>query len=1034
MSPELFFESVAHHAAATPDAIAVEGPSRVVTYRELNDRSAALARQFRSRGLGPDDVVGVLLADSADVVMALVAIARAGAAFFILDRASAPERLREACSRARLAMLVADMPTEGIVEPARRFDYSLESRDDDSGAREWPHPEPGNLAYVILTSGSVGVPKLVAVEHRSIAFVLRAQRRTLGLSARARILQSSSLSFDGFIFEVLMALGAGGTLVCRPPGMIPAGRELTELLISRRITHLLGVPSMLMMTPSREGHCLQVVMAVGEACPPQLFERWPGVRLFNLYGPAEATMWTTFHEISAPPAARVPIGHPIDGAACLILDEQVREVADGEVGILYVGDELAARGYLGDPGTTADRFVPNPYRSSGRLYKTNDLVRRNPDGLLEYLGRADAQLKIRGFRIDPFEIQACLLACPGILGAELIVDDERLGRQRLIAFCVTAPEVRTDDDFEASVIECVSRKLAPHSVPSRVLTIPEFPLSRAGKVDHKALALLMKAEQVIPFRPADALEHAVYEAWKEVLGLSAIEVDANFFRIGGNSLLAIQASTCIGERLDIRMNPTELFRHPSLQQFVERVRERAGADRPSRTGSPDWAPASATHFPLSLQQEAIWGFQQLFPRSAAYTVVDMHRVTGRFGVDQIRAVIGEIAARHPMLTARLVPGGEPQFELARPDHGARLAAQAVEVIDPPGDGIEARLAGAIQALSACSAAVIALDGLTALFRCKVFRLADGDVVVGFVAHHLIWDAWCSQILMPEICRALSVSQAAPAVPVLRHGGHYASWQRRQLATGALAQEGAFWQSYLGGARPVSLLPEAAPGESTNARRREFEFGDVTEQDARRLAAQCGTSLFVVLITAFACALHRWSGAEDLLVLVPISNRLLAGLDKTVGFLVSSVPFRFRFEAQVTGRALIEAADAHFHDVQTRLDLPFAAALKPVAGGAPAPAVDAVFSFTDSGAPSHGSGEIHWAPLPMSIRQAKLPLVLAMHDHHDSIGGFALANEHLIDSAAFNEICGALSPAVAALRDGLDLPIFAAPDTGPSFDF
>lgn len=977
-------QCVAQHAKVSPHSVALEAPTAAMSYEELHQSSDRLARHLIARGTERNDVVGVLLQDPVDVIVSVVGIERTGAAFFILDRDSSPERLRTACIEAGVSLLIADTEDTGIMEAARTVRVRPSIHDSQDNARfEMARPPAGHdLAYVILTSGSTGRPKCVAVEHRSLGIVMRAQNKLLALSGASRVLQSSSLCFDGFVFELLMAFGAGATVVCRGLGERPAGMTLANLLVSRRVTHLVSIPSALMITPVTAQECIEVICAVGEPCPAQLFGRWPTARLFNLYGPAEATIWTTYHEITQPPPARVPIGRPIDGVRCDVLDERLDPVLPGGVGILYVGEEVAARGYLGDPATTADRFVPDQHGVGRRLYKTNDLVRVNEAGQLEFIGRADHQVKVRGFRVDLLEVQAALLDRHGVVRAEVVVDQSEERGSALFAFCIVDDDLvaGSASDLEDDLVQHLLRRLAPQSIP-RVVVVDEIPLTAVGKVDQPALLASARRIAGSAFQPEDRLETEIYESWLEVLEVPAIAPRAHFFRVGGSSLQAIRVVGQIGERLGLYVSPGNLFRNPRLEAFIDCVRAQYEGKCSERQSETRLMAQHLTQYPLSLQQEAIWAFQLLHPDSASYTVCEGLRLRGRFDEASLRDALDSALRRHPLLTATISGGSETTTLRWQPSD-----RPLVEFATPATATTESL---AVAALDVLSNTVMGVEG-GALFRCVVYPISEGDVIVALLAHHIVWDADSSHLVIGDIRRAFAGEARAPLGDGRSgwNAGDYAFWQREQLAAGALEVQRQFWRRHLKGTRPLQLFASEGRTTDTSAWQRDVRLDAALERAARRFAAQCGVSMFVVLLTAFACSLRRWTGADDFVVGVPMSNRRFRPMEDAVGFLVSTVLFRFQFESMPTGRTLVARTSEQLSEFQSHLDVPAGPEL-PGSGAQ----VDVIFSFDDRRAGTDPeTSPVRCERIPLRVKHAKVALTLALSVSAGLLGGFGLARK------------------------------------------
>ncbi|KAG9580887.1 hypothetical protein KCV01_g15600, partial [Aureobasidium melanogenum] len=541
----------------TPDGTALCLGAQRLTYAELDARANRLAHRLREVGVGPDARVAICMPSRIERVVAVLATWKAGGAYVPLDPAYPPERLAYLLSDSDPSVLLID----GGVSPAVGDALRSAAKDamvtlDIDDAACWPEASadrlprdvtgvaPGDLAYVIYTSGSTGHPKGVMIEHRGVCNLAMVQRDVFAVDASSKVLQCASFSFDACLFEMVMALCHGASLHLPPAGAMVASVVLADLLAESGITHATLTPSVLAGVGVESSHlpALRTLVVAGEACPAALVDRWAPGRLFiNAYGPTETTVWATWHTCMPGTGTRPPIGRPVDNARVFVLDERGEPVPPGTPGELYVGGVGVARGYLGRDALTRERFVDDVFsrRSGAKLYRTGDRVCWLDDGTLDFLGRTDDQLKLRGLRIEPGEIEARLADVPGVRECAVVLREDNPGDARLVAYVVGDTPVLMDP---WTLRQALSLVLPEHMLPSAYVTLGVLPLTPNGKLDKKALPV--PGADAVTRRPYVApigeLETAVADIWTELLRTGDVGRDDHFFELGGHSLLAVQ--------------------------------------------------------------------------------------------------------------------------------------------------------------------------------------------------------------------------------------------------------------------------------------------------------------------------------------------------------------------------------------------------------------------------------------------------------------------------------------------------------------
>jgi amino acid adenylation domain-containing protein len=574
---------------APPDAPAVASGDGRLSFRELAERSEVLARRLRHLGAGPETRVGLYLERSVDLVVGILGVLRAGAAYLPLDPAYPAERLAFMLRDGGAPLLVTHGRLAGRLAGHGAREVRLDAAagpGELAGGSLDPEAlglDPDNLAYVIYTSGSSGRPKGVQVSHRNISHSTAARATCYREPVRSFLLLSS-FAFDSSVAGIFGTLSQGGLLVVAPGNLQEDAAKLGAWIERERVTHLLTVPSLYaLLLDMPETASLRGAIVAGEACPPELVTRHfalrPGTGLWNEYGPTEGSVWSTVYAFPPHgPAGRVPIGRPIANVQVYIVDRDGRPAPLGVPGELWIGGGGVTRGYLGRPELAAEKFIPDPWGGAvgARLYRTGDLVRALPDGEILFLGRIDQQVKIRGYRIELEEIETALRACPGVRNAVVAaVESGREGgpgAQRLAAFLVLAPGAEAP---QAQALRAILRdRLPEHMVPGAFTVLPELPLTPNGKVDRRALAradgvsLAPEVPHVAPRTPA---EETVARLWSELLGVERVGVHDNFFDLGGHSLLTTQLASRLRDAFQLEVPLQAFFEEPTVAGLAQSI-------------------------------------------------------------------------------------------------------------------------------------------------------------------------------------------------------------------------------------------------------------------------------------------------------------------------------------------------------------------------------------------------------------------------------------------------------------------------------
>ncbi|MER6560826.1 amino acid adenylation domain-containing protein, partial [Streptomyces sp. NPDC001027] len=878
--PELFRAQVAR----TPDATALVHGERSLTYAELDARVERTARVLAGLGVGPEHTVAVALPRSADLVVALLAVHRAGGAYLPLDPDQPAHRRALMLAQARPVCVVEDALPEG---PAGELPLSY---------------EPLSPAYVIYTSGSTGRPKGVAVPHEAIVNRLLWMQEAYGLTAEDRVLQKTPTGFDVSVWEFFWPLITGAALVVARPEGHRDPAYLAEAIREQGVTTAHFVPSMLQvfLEEPAAARCtgLRRVLCSGEALPVALAERFHavlGAELHNLYGPTEAAVDVTAAEVP-PGAERVTIGRPVWNTRAHVLDAGLRTAPPGVAGELYLAGVQLARGYLDRPGLTAERFVADPSGPPGaRMYRTGDLARRLPDGTLEFLGRTDHQVKIRGMRVEPGEIEA-VVAGHDSVGHAVVVPHDGL----LVAYVVPAAGEVADG---AVLSRHAAAALPEHMVPAAFVVLAALPLTSNGKLDRRALpAPDLTAGSGAGGRGRDAREEILCGLFAAALGADAVGVDDDFFALGGHSLLAMRLVAGIREALGAAVSLRTVFDAPTVARLAARLAVGGPADAVTRP--PLTVRARPERLPLSSSQQRLWVLHQVEGPSATYNIPSARRLTGDLEVEALRAAVHDVVVRHESLRT-VFPDDEGR---------ARQLVLAPDEVHVPFEvtGADDDLLPAL--LAEAAAYGFRLDRELPL-RVHLFRTGEQDWTLLLLLHHIAGDEWSEAPLNRDLAlayRARARGLAPEWEPLPVQYADYTLWQRDVLGDekepdSLASRQIAYWQQRLAGLPEELALPvdRARPLESSyRGGRADLTLDAPLTAALHRVARENGVSVFMVLQAAVAALLTRLGAGEDIPIGSPISGRTDAGLDDLVGFFLNTLVLRTDTSGDPTFRELL----------------------------------------------------------------------------------------------------------------------------------
>ncbi|MFS4097851.1 amino acid adenylation domain-containing protein, partial [Streptomyces sp. AF1A] len=934
-------ELVLDQAARTPDAIAVACGDEQLSYRQLVDQARDLALVLRARGVGPEVKVGLTGDGTPRLFVGLLAVLMAGGAYIPLDPTYPVKRLEYMIEDSSVALLLAQ---RAVVDRLPAVDVPVLYLDDvpepPADAPALPEPDGGRLAYVIYTSGSTGRPKGVMVEHAGLVDFDLAHRASMPPAPGRRVLQNASISFDVSTWEWMMALTTGATLVVSPREHLRPGPPLVDTVHRERITTLSATPSVLATMDPADLPTVTELTSVGEAISADLVRAWaPGRRIVNAYGPTEITVFCTT-EVCEPDGGVPPIGRALPGTELYVLDAALRPVPPGVVGELYLGGTGVTRGYQNRPDLTADRYVPHPFSTApgARLYRTGDRVRFDRTGRLHYLGRADHQVKIRGVRVEPAEVQDALDGHPGVRESVVLARPGRDGRLTLVGYALHEPAA-AEPATVAGLRAHLAERLTSAMIPTHLFLLDAFPLNPNGKVDR---ALLPAPEELAEDRgepvraPGTPTERAVAEVWAGLLGVDRVGADAHFFELGGHSLLAVRAAARLHERTGVELPLRDLFDAPVLSALAARIDALAATGagpQDARTPQPlPVQPRGPEGLPLSSAQQRLWFVEQMQPGGLAYRIAGELHLEGPVDTGALRAALHDVIRRHEVLrTVYVTVDGTPRQVVTDPG-----PEDALPLVDLSGHAPQAREEARAEHTARFTARPF--DLTASPLHTQLLKLAEDHHVLQLSVHHIAADGWSMRLVVRELTACYTARVQGGPVPLGEPPVQYAdfaAWQRARQESEDGAAELAHWVEALTGAPDELRLPTDRPRRDQAVRpaaRARRVLGPGQAERLRALAGEDGASLSMALLTGYKALLARWSGQDDIVVGMPVAGRVRRDVEDGVGLYVNTVPVRTDLFGAPTFRQLLRRvrrgaleADAHqgvpFERIVERLAVP-----------------------------------------------------------------------------------------------------------------
>jgi amino acid adenylation domain-containing protein len=988
---------VERQVCSAPDSVALVSDDRHFSYSVVNATANQVADYLVGKGVGADVRVAICLERSAEMVLTVLAILKAGGTYVPLD---------PAYPAARLAYMLQDSGASVVVgNKLKRYPVFEEMRGKVSLEEDWPsiaassadNPDldipPDSLAYVIYTSGSTGTPKGIGLPHRALLNLL--QWYTSSLQHGLRTLQFSSISFDASFHEIFLTWITGGTLV-----MVADNRDIAELarICSEQAIEKIILPAAVLphfiadlSALCGSSDCLREIISNAEQLQidPEV-RRWfrdRNCKLLNHYGPSETHVATAYpmpNDVNGW-SDRPPIGRPIANTQAYILDRELNPLPRGAIGELYLGGTGIARGYIDDPGLTAERFLPDCLGAGhgDRLYKTGDLARYLPDGNIEYLGRVDTQLKIRGFRVEPGEIEAVLAQHKGIREAAVVASGEAGSDRHLVAHVVP---VSVSPPTRSELKSWLAGSLPEHMIPSGFVFLKSLPLTPTGKLDRKALVRGDWRPQVAErtyVAPRTPLEDLLAGIWAEVLRLPRIGIHDNFFELGGHSLLATQVVSRIRSVMHLELPLRTLFEARTISELAKHVEAGSQGKQPQQPIQPC---SRDRIIPLSFGQERLWFLNQLHP-GASYNLPAVVHLTGELRVEVLSEVLFDLVRRHESLRTTFGALNGSPFQVINP--AARIELPVIDMADLRPDLREKQIEEIVQRETE-----YAFDlSRGPLLRVTLVRLAQSDHIVVFNMHHIVSDGWSMAVLIREVGEiyAARVGGAVPQAPELPvQYADYAVWQREWLKGEVLRSLLAYWRQQLEGAPGILTLPTDHPRQAIQRHQgavHTFQLGAELVSAAREISRSRQSTLFMTLLAAWQILLARYGGQQEVVVGIPIANRTRSETEQVIGFFVNTLAIRTRLGRRSSFAEILDQVRDVALGAYTHQDLPFeklVQELQPDRDMSRSPLVQVLFSFQNTPAAELKLPGLSMKPVPFEGSTAKFDLTLAVCDANDSL--------------------------------------------------
>ena len=1026
-------------AESAPDAISLVFESHHVSYECLNVRAEQFAAKLRAAGAGPDALAGICVDRSIEMITAVIAALKAGAAYVPLDPSYPASQLAWMIGGLDVLIAQPDLASSLPAHNARVFDITLDCVEPFGDAAN-SKPTPDNLAYVVHTSGSTGRPKGVAMSHRSAVKMVSWQCNSSEQSIGGRTLQFASLSFDVSFQEIFSTLSTGGTLLLISDDHRKDTSRLLATILSEQVERLfVPVVALHQLSEAAAESCpapiaLREIITAGEQLKitPQvsaLFAGLPACRLFNHYGPSEthaATAYTMPDDCGLWPEAP-SIGTAIDNTSVYLFDKTMRPVPLGVIGEIYIGGGGLARGYLDQPAMTAERFIPDPFgeRSGSLLYSSGDRARYLPDGTIEFLGRSDHQLKIRGYRVEPGEIEMTMREAGWIKQAVVVAREIGPREKQLVAYFVAGEDSQPD---LAALKALLKQRLPAYMFPAAFVQLEAMPLTGSGKIDRRRLPA-PQDEHSAPDGPAEPFSNLVEEVVAEVLcsalRIDRIALDQSFFDEGGNSLTAAKVISRLRSAFNIDLPLRKIFDSPTVAGLALCIEDEIRGGKPAETAVISRLDRTGA-IPLSFAQTRLWFLNTLAPASAAYNISGAVRIVGALDDDILERAINRIVSRHEILrTSFQEVDGQPT-QVIHPDAVFKLERITIEAAK----GMEDAWTLALERASQFALNVFDLTKPT-LLGGLLIRLDETDHLLVLSMHHIVSDGASIDLFFRELSALYDEpsSSGAVALPELKiQYADYAAWQREWIQGERLEKEKDYWRRMLAGAADSIQAPIDRPRpltQTSNGSTIKFNIPAEVERAARRLCRVEGATIFMTFLAAFQALLHKYSGESDYSIGVPVANRGLPEIEHLIGFFVNTVVIRGRIERSHSFNDLLRQTRERAIEAYIHQEVPFEQLvedLHPRRDLRRSPLFQVAFAVSAPSRIPDSLGGLRVEQIEIESRTAKFDLFLSIEDAPEAMTGVIEYNTDLFDRGTIDRLAHHLNVLSEALTAQPEKPL------------
>jgi amino acid adenylation domain-containing protein len=971
--------------AKTPTAIAIVGENKQLTYQELNHKANQLAHYLHRLGVKSDELVGLCVERSLEMLVGMLAILKVGAAYVPLDPNYPPERLAYMVTDAQISLLLTEeyllsqLPTNNAQIFCFTRDWQLMAETETENLASVTNLE--DLAYVIYTSGSTGQPKGVMITQQNLLNFCQGAITTYEITSADRILQFASISFDAAVEEIYPGLMQGATIYLRTPRMLDSAITFAEYCQRWQLT-VVALPTAywhqltadLIHHQEQLSNSLRLVIIGGERVNPAQVCSWQQYfglhpRLINTYGPTEATVEATYCNLSSKQlevGQEAPIGRPLANIQLYILGNQLQPLPIGASGELYIGGAGLARGYLHRPELTTEKFIANPFSQdySARLYKTGDLARYRPDGNVEYLGRIDQQVKIRGFRVELGEVESVICQHPQVLQVTVIDSPDPLGNQQLVAYVVTKSYQTTNG---VEIKDFIKKHLPHYMLPAVVVNLAEIPLNANGKVDRQALPIPNFSpavlDRVVP--PRNSTEEILAEIWSKVLRIDHISVHSNFFDLGGHSLLATALVYQIRKIFAVDLPLQELLNHPTIATLGTLVAQLSTNTNNTLVHQIELVRSAhnpTTPLPLSLSQQYIWHLQAAGRSNAALNSSIVLRVKIFLSPEILTKSFHEIIRRYEIFrTVFTVVNGQP-LQAILPDLDFSLINEDFQELSIDSQAAASRLVTQLSQQP--------FDLLHApLFRVALLQLTPHEQWLVVSMHHIITDGWSFNLLLQELDILIQIfsNNFTPELPPVPYQySDFVLWQQQICHESLINQQLDYWKKQL---MPINLPPTVFDPEcqlsTTKANCYITFWAEPLAQKVISFTQNQGVSQFALLLACLKLALARWSNQKEILVLTTVGNRTEPSTENIIGCFINDVIIRTHFSLAMTGLELVQQVQTTINEAIAHKEVPLHQVIDHLQDYRP---LNLLASFTVTSVLQASANHSNWEILPINTIQ------------------------------------------------------------------